>query len=199
MSLPSRGSSEQPLLVMFIGVPGSGKTYFATRLAKRLAGVRLGGDAMRLAIFGSLEEIEATYHSKHRQRVNTYTFGAIDYVTEQLLAAGVSVVYDAIHSKREDRLKQERVANTYHALPVLVRINTPYDVALQRGTEREVSADSRKFDRDKMAQVIDQFEKSLEPPAAIELVVDIDGEATFDEQYGSFLQQVEVFRGKGNH
>lgn len=175
---------------MFIGVPGSGKTYFATQLAQQLRGVRLGGDAMRLAIFGSLEAIDETYHSPHRERVNTYTFGAIDYVTRELLRSGVPVVYDAIHTKRADRIKQEAVAREFDALPVLVHIETPHEVAAERGQSREASPDQRKFEAGKMREVIAHFADTLEPPEPNENVITIDGQLPFEQQYRQFTDYI---------
>lgn len=175
---------------MFIGVPGSGKSFFARQLAEQIHGVRLSGDAMRLAIFGSIEAIDAVYHSPQRQHVNTYTFGAIDYVTDQLLASGVSVIIDAIHSKRSDREKQEEIARRHDAKTVLVHIKTGYETALARGQQREVFADQRQFDEAKMREVIAQFEASLEPPDNNESCVIISGELPFAEQLELFNQAV---------
>ena len=183
---------KQPLLVMFLGVPRSGKTYFATRLAKKIGGVRLNGDAMRLAIFGSLEAIEQTYHSEHRQHVNTYTFGAIDYVVEQLLDSGVSVIYDAIHSKRAERREHEELANRYGVVPVVVVMKTPHHVALQRGQDRAPTASDRQFDKDRMREAIEHFSNTMEQPEPTEHVVEINGEDSFEVQYQSFISQVNA-------
>ena len=176
---------------MFIGVPGSGKSFFARQLAEQIHGVRMSGDAMRLAIFGSLEAISDVYHSPDRQRVNTYTFGAIDYVTDQLLTSGVSVIIDAIHSKRSDRKKQEEIARRHGALPVLVHIKTSYETALARGQSRAALADQRQFDEAKMREVIAQFESSLEPVVAGENLIEISGEISFEEQLVQFSQAIE--------
>ena len=185
-------NSERPLLVMLLGVPGSGKTYFSQQLAARLRGVRLNSDAMRLSIFGSLEIMDKLYNSGDRRQLNAYTFGAMDHVTDQLLAAGISVIYDAIHTKRADRLKQEAAAKKHGALPILLRVTVPRDVAVRRVVERPAAGDARQFTPQKAEEVIRHFEDTTEAPDAGEVVIDINGELPFEQQFQSFQEQLKT-------
>jgi uncharacterized protein len=185
-------NSEQPLLVMLLGVPGSGKTYFSQQLAERLHGVRLNSDAMRLSIFGSLEAMDKLYNSADRRQLNAYTFGALDYVADQLLAAGIDVIYDAIHAKHADRQKQEAAAKKHGALPILLRITVPRNVAVRRVVERPAAGDSRQFTPQKAEEVIRHFEETTEPPSIGEIVIDINGEQPFEEQLQSFQAQLKT-------
>lgn len=189
-------TTDRLLLVMLLGVPGSGKTYFSERLAEKLCGVRLNSDAMRLAIFGSLDIMNDIYHSENRSHLNDYTSGALGYVTDQLLGAGVSVVYDAIHTTRDDRQKQEAVAAKYGALPILLRVTVPREVALRRIVDRPAKKDVRQFTAEKADGVIRQFEDVMEAPIDGELVIDIDGELSFEEQYASFERQLASLAAK---
>jgi predicted kinase len=176
---------------MLLGVPGSGKTYFSQQLAERLRGVRLNSDAMRLSIFGSLEAMDKLYNSADRWQLNAYTFGAMDYTTERLLAAGTSVIYDTIHAKRADRQKQEAAAKKHGALPILLRITAPRDITVRRIVERPAAGDSRRFTPQKAEEVIRHFENTTEPPGVDEMVIDINGEQPFDEQFQSFQTQLK--------
>lgn len=177
---------------MLLGVPGSGKTHFSQQLASRLGGVRLNSDAMRLSIFGSLEVMDKLYNSGDRKQLNAYTFGAMDYVTDQLLAAGVSVIYDAIHTKRGDRIKQEQAAKKHGAVPILLRVTVPREVAIRRTVERPAAGDARKFSPEKAEEVIRHFEETTETPADGELVIDINGELSFEEQFQAFEARLKT-------
>jgi predicted kinase len=181
---------QQPLLIMFLGSPGSGKSYFARQLAKRIHAVRLNGDAMRLAIYGSVENIE---RQVSKDVVNQQTFGAIDYVVEQILTAGCSVVYDAHHNKREHRAKNEEVAKQYGAVPVLVWIKTPYEVALRRGQDRDATADQRQHSEERMKESIARHMANFDAPADGERVIMIDGLAGFEKQYESYAAQLAAY------
>lgn len=181
-----------PLLIVFLGFPGSGKTYFATRLAERLQAVTLNSDALRLAMFGSLEKIEKI---RERQRWRLYedVFGAMDYAARQSLKAGHSVVYDAQQSKRANRQNIEELAEEVGALPVLVWMKTDPGVALQRGQEREVRDDSHQYDAEKMKMLIERFDRVTDLPEPSENVIEISGELPFEEQYEVFIGAVEAF------
>lgn len=181
----------QPLLVIFIGVPGSGKTYFATRLAEKLRAVRINSDAMRLAIFGSLQKLEEVYHSPQRKMLNTHTFGAMDYATGAILGAEISVVYEAIQRTRRDRRGMEVLAEQHGARLVLVSMEIDEEVAVSRVQSRQDQADSRKFDAAKAREVVEHFRKNLEPLERTDYLVRISGEEPFDRQFKSFMQQLD--------
>jgi predicted kinase len=73
---------------MFYGNPGSGKSIFARQIAEHLHTVRLIGDSIRIAMFGSAESIDKAYTDETVAQLNNMVFGAIDYVAEQVLGSG---------------------------------------------------------------------------------------------------------------
>lgn len=179
----------KPLLIVFLGFPGSGKTYFSTRLAERLEAVTLNSDALRLAMFKSLETIEHI-RATDNPRLYEDVFGAMDYAARQSLLAGHSVIYDAQQTKRRDRLNIEKVAASANAVPILVWIKTDKEVAFRRGQEREARDDSHQYSAEKMRMLIDRFDEATDLPEANENVIEISGELPFDEQYAVFQEVV---------
>lgn len=182
---------DYPLLVIFTGVPGSGKTYFATRLAERLGVVRLNSDAMRLAIFGSVEKMDELYHSPQKDILNSYTFGALDYVTKALLEGGSSVVFEAIQRTRADRRHMEQLADACGAKLVLVAMEIDEEVAVRRVQDRDAASDVRKFSEQKAHEVVRHFRESTEPFERTDYIVHIHGNIPFDAQYAQFIQHLE--------
>lgn len=182
----------KPLLIAFLGFPGSGKTYFARQLAKELGAVVLNSDAMRLAMFGSLERVEQIRASDH-PRLYDDVFGAMDYAAKQALLAGHTVIYDAQQTKRKDRRGIERIAKEADATPVLVWMRTSPEVALRRGQEREAGDDSHRYDAEKMEYLISRFNEVTDLPEPDENVVEISGEVPFEEQYETFKKGLEGF------
>lgn len=180
----------KPLLVMFIGFPGSGKTYFATRLAEKLGGIWLNSDAMRMSIFGSRENIEKIYHTNDRPKLNSYTFGAMDYVTKNSLKQGISVIYDAIQRTHADRDHMAGLAKATGVVLVLVSMKTDVEVAVKRGISREDTAESRRFEEQKMRDVVKHFDEGLESLRPGELAIEISGELPFEEQYEIFSRKM---------
>lgn len=172
----------KPLLVSFIGFPGSGKTHFATQLAKKLQGISFNSDAVRLAMFGSLENIEQI-RKTDRSRLYSDVFGAMNYMTTQALQSGYSVVYDAQMAKREDRKRLEKLALDCGAVFVLVWIQTDPEVAKQRGQTRQQRSDSHQYSPEKMEMLVERFATTTEPPEESETSIVIDGEESFEQQY----------------
>lgn len=183
----------EKLLIVFLGFPGSGKTYFATRLAEKLHAVTLNSDAMRMAMFGSLEKIEEIRRTD-QSRLYSDVFGAMDYAAMQVLRAGHSVIFDAQQTKRRDRKHIEELAGSVGATPVLVWIKTNPEVALKRGPQREARDDSHQYSEELMKRLIERFSKVTDMPEPEENLVEINGELPFEEQYELFEKGVEKIR-----
>lgn len=180
----------KPLLIYFIGQPGSGKTYFATRLADRLGAVRLNSDATRIAMFGSSEEVERIRKSKQESILYAPVFGAMNYSAQQIINSGHSVIYDAQATKRRDRKRHEKLAHECDAAPILVWIDTPGELAIKRGQEREQRDDSIVYSESKMRMLAELFSKNIDLPESDENLIKISGELPFEEQFKSFEAQL---------
>lgn len=178
----------QPFIVTFVGVPGSGKTTFAKKLAERSQAVILSSDGLRMAMWQSLEAIAEAHSSpSERSKNNKLLFNGMNYATQQILKAGNSVVFDANANRRAERQEKHDIAASQNAVSIVVRIRVPYEVSLDRLQSREAGHDSRRFDKEKAAGVIDHFAAEIEEPAEDERVVFIDGEAPFEAQYQIFI------------
>ena len=173
-------------LIMFLGVPGSGKSYFAKKLAKKIDAVRLNGDSMRVAIWGSIDKVESA-RSKGKN-VNRKAFRAIDYAAIEILRSGNSVIYDAHHNKFEVREKLANLAREFEAIPIVVYIKTPPEIAKERALSRD-PVDQVKFDSELWQKVYDQQMLNFSEPDVSENVIEIDGTLDFSDQYHDFLQQ----------
>lgn len=186
----------KPLLIVFLGFPGSGKTYFAKQLAKKLQAVTLNSDALRIAMFKTPENIEVIRQNDNA-RLYVDVFGAMDYAAYQVLKAGHSVIYDAQQTKRENRHNIESIASESGALPILVWVKTSRETALRRGQERDASNDSHQYTAEKMAYLIDRFESVTDMPEPTENTIEISGEVPFDQQYDVFQQKLtEISNGQ---
>lgn len=176
-------------LFMSLGHPGSGKTYFTQRLAEKIGAVRINADALRMNMFGSFEAARA--FDKETGKLGQVIFTALDYATVQILKSGNSVIYDVQQNEKFIRDKTARLGSDNGAVPVVVWVKTPVDIALQRGQDRDLTPDQQKHDYETMKASIEKHLKRIEPPTADEHVILIDGTVPFDVQYESFCTQLE--------
>lgn len=185
-----------PLLVMFVGGPGSGKTTFSRLLAKELEAVALNSDAVRVSMWGTKGAVRAAHTDlTSRASNNTLTFGALNYVTRQILRAGHSVIYDANANKQEERMKLAAIALECDATSVVVRLRTPDDVAIQRIIERDDVYDQNRHDEAKAREIVESFRCAIVEPTHRENTIEISGEIIFEEQYRLFQRGIGGLHG----
>ncbi len=186
----------RPIIITFVGIPGSGKTTFGRQLANELGAVILNSDSARLGMWKTLEAIQATHADPdERKHANQLTFGGMTYAARQILTAGYSVVYDCNANRLWERQEKHDIAHETNALSVVVRISVPYDLSLQRIQEREIAHDSRRISPEKAVEILDRFASEIEEPGEDEHVIRIDGTQSFDQQLESFQAQLNVIIG----
>ena len=170
---------KKPLLIATLGYPGSGKTYFSERLAKEYNLFHLNSDRIRFELFPN-----PTFKPEEHRVV----FGFMDYLAEELLKLGVSVVCDANTNKRTHRNKFFRLAKKRNARYVLVHISTPVELAEKRLIQRKkiTSKEKQKFYRSIDVSVLHLLKKEIELPSLSEPVITIDGKKNFTEQLQEF-------------
>lgn len=175
-------------LFMFLGYPGSGKTYFSERLAKETGAVRINADALRVRLFGTIEAAKA--FDAQTGLLNKITFNALDYAMTQVLASGNSVICDYQHNARSMRAARARVAIKNGAVPIIVWVQAPRDEAVRRGSERPATLNHRRHSAEKMEALIGRTLTQLEEPVSPEKVIIIDGLVPFSDQWVSFQRQL---------
>ncbi|MGC9599030.1 MAG: ATP-binding protein [Minisyncoccia bacterium] len=116
------------VLFVTVGVPGSGKSYFAEKLCKERGLVHLRSDKIRDIVFP-----KPTY----KPGENNKLFGLIDFLVVELLSKGVGVVYDANFTKKIHRTEMARIAKKNGAQYAVLWIKTPLSVALKRVKARK--------------------------------------------------------------
>src|ERR1035438_318796 len=101
----------KPFLLILYGYPGSGKTYFARQFCESLQAAHLQADRIRGELFEQ---------PRYDKQENDVTNQLMNYMAEEFLSAGLSVVYDANAVRTAQRHALRAMANKYHAQPVLV-------------------------------------------------------------------------------
>ena len=125
-------TSDAPVLILTIGLPASGKSTFARRLAPQIDAVILESDALRRLLFDA-----PVYSRSESQRL----FAALHGAARELLLAGCNVIIDATSITDSDRRPAYDVAEQTGARLLLLSFTAPEDVIKHRLAQRLESAD----------------------------------------------------------
>lgn len=175
----------KPFLLLFYGYPGAGKTYFARQFAENVQMAHLQADRIRGELF------EQPRYDKQENSIVTHL---MDYMSEEFLAAGLSVAYDLSATRAAQRRHLYDLARRNHAQPVLIWFQMDQDTAFTRNIKR----DRRRAD-DKYAANLDRtsFEEiigKMQNPTHSEEYVVVSGKHLFNTQQSAVISKL---RSKG--
>jgi predicted kinase len=171
-------TKEQHYLFLMLGSPGSGKSFVAEWLQREIPPtVHIRSDDLRLSMFGE-DRLELHTNPEFKQPV----YGAMDYMARQILSADVSVIYDANMNRRDTRHKLAKLALERGAVPLVIWLDVPIELAEQRVIERAERGGHEYFD----ISFVRRLTKNIEPPTSEEHVIRLDGRKSAEEQQQVF-------------
>jgi predicted kinase len=172
-----------PFFFIMTGLPGAGKTHFASRFSEKFPAVWINSDSLRVAVFENPRD--PSHKSKEGYKV---VFGGLDYFAAQALRVGYNVIYDANNNQEVVRVNHAKLAEKHGATPVIIHIRTDAELAKQRAGSREESVFAKQITPDKYGQYLDSFEAI----GGHGLVIELQGTDDFETQYKSFAKQLEA-------
>jgi hypothetical protein len=113
----------KPTFITISGLPGTGKTYFCSKLVERLSFLILESDALRKTLFPS-----PSYSPEESSRL----FRALHHLTEKLLKSGISLILDATNLSERYRERLYNIADRLDVKLILVRVEAPPEVVYER-------------------------------------------------------------------
>jgi predicted kinase len=118
----------KPFLLLLYGFPGAGKTYFARQLSENIQVAHLQADRIRMELF---EE------PRYDKRENEIVRQLMDYMVEEFLSAGVSVIYDSNVHRAAERHRLRNLAHRVHAQPLMLWFQMDTETAFSRNQKRD--------------------------------------------------------------
>jgi predicted kinase len=113
----------RPAFIAVSGLPGTGKTYFCTKLAERLPFVILESDALRKMLFP-----RPSYSPEESARL----FQVLHQLIERLLKKGISLILDATNLSEHNRERLYNIGDRLGVKFILVRVEAPPEVVHAR-------------------------------------------------------------------
>jgi predicted kinase len=171
---------KHPTLIMLYGYPGAGKSFFARQLCDDLQAAHVQGERIRYELFEQ---------PRYDRQENEIIAHLMDYMAEEFLRAGVSVVYDTNAMRLSQRRELREMARKSKAQSLLVWLQIDPESAFMRVSRR----DHRKID-DKYSAPLDRngFESlvsGMQNPVPTEDYIVISGKHTYQTQRSSAIKK----------
>jgi len=155
----------KPVLYIFVGYPGSGKTTVAKIIAEMSSAEHLWADHERHKMFN-----QPTHAVSESRRL----YAHLNQVTDRLLSQGLSVIFDTNFNYYSDRQHLRQIAKKRQAKTILIWLTTPLAIARARATEHSHNKETRIWGN-MPPEVFDRMSSQLELPKRYEAAIQIDG------------------------
>ncbi|MBY9001124.1 MAG: ATP-binding protein [Candidatus Heimdallarchaeota archaeon] len=174
-NISSRSGRRPPLVILLAGLPGTGKSTLARRLARKYQLEHIGTDSVRKRIFRDIRK-NIFGRGSYSKRQRTVVYDTIYYVLYTLLKHGVGCVLDGTFYKERLRSKVGRICARFGAKFLLVIVSSPESLIRKRFEEREKrerktlsDADTKVFEK-----YIELFEPTVLPHIEVNMADDQD-------------------------
>ncbi|MES2971454.1 MAG: ATP-binding protein [Patescibacteria group bacterium] len=170
-----------PTLFMLFGFPGAGKTYFARQICEELQAAHVQGDRIRYELF------ERPRYDRQENEIITHL---MEYMTEEFLQAGISVVFDVNAMRSSQRRELRDMARRLKAQTVLVW----FQLDLESSFDRVASRDRRRIDDKYTAPMdrttFDNVTSVMQNPGSTEDYMVVSGKRTFHTQRSAVIKKL---------
>ena len=155
----------KPILYLFVGYPGAGKTTIAKLIEARTNAVHLWADHVRQTLF------EKPTHSMQESK---QLYNMLNDETAAWLRQGRSVIFDTNFNFFDDRERLRKIAGDSGANVVLIWVCTPVEIARARALEASEGQTTRIFGNMALAD-FERIAANFQPPQPHEQAIKIDG------------------------
>ena len=171
-----------PMVILVVGVPGSGKSFFARRFAETFGAPLVSEDKIRYTLFSN-----HTYEENEQAMVRQVA----DLMLDELFITGKTIVLDGGYNTKVARTDMTATAKEYGYRTLTVWVQTDEPTARRRAIHR---SDKNPGDQFKTSMDDDQFEtlgkKFTAPKVDEKDVVVISGKHTYASQAKMVLKKI---------
>lgn len=179
-----RAQLKSPLLIMLVGHPGSGKSFFARQLCERLDLIRISHDEIRATLFK-----EPTYDKYEDEIVMAIS----DMMARNLLVTDKSIIIDAsidtINERGNRRLLAKKAGYTVIPIYIQTDIKTCIQRIKMRGSTKLDDRLHGKISRESFERRARRLQKPIETEHALTL----SGKHTFAAQFASTMKRLSPY------
>lgn len=175
-----RSRLSNPVLVYMYGLPGSGKTFVSRQLSELLGMAHINSEQVRFELF------DKPQYDKTEQQIITHL---MNFMTEQFLKLGVSVIYDTSVNRLNDRRVLRDLAYRTGSKEVLVWLQIDLDSAWARCQSRDRRTTDDKYSEDFDQAAFEKFVANMQNPQDENALV-LSGKHLFNSQKNVLLRRL---------
>jgi predicted kinase len=171
----------KPVLILLYGFPGAGKTYFARQFCETVQAAHVHGDLIRAELFEK---------PRYDRQENAVVTQLMNYMAEEFLGAGISVVYDANSMRAGQRHALRDLARRAHATPLVVWFQIDVESSFTRAMQRDRRRTDDKYAAPMDRSTYDDVVAHMQNPSNTEDYVVVSGKHTFNTQRAAVLRRM---------
>lgn len=168
-------SLTKPHLIIMVGIPGSGKTFFAEHFSHTFKAPFICSERLRFELFG-----DPTYCQDEDRTIEKVT----NYMLDEVFKTGRTAIYEGPTDLHSERILIARKTRQAGYEPLFVWVQTESATALKRATTQT---------SEKQALTIEQFERKInkfKAPHQTEKNIVISGKHTYASQLKIVLKRL---------
>ncbi len=171
----------RPVLILLYGFPGAGKTYLARQLCDDVQAAHVQSDRIRYELFET---------PRYDQQENQIVDHLMQYMTEEFLNAGISVVYDINAMRVSQRRELREIARKNKVETVLIWFQIDAESAFLRVSKRDRRKLDDKYTPSISRSTFEQIAGAMQNPQPTEEYMVISGKHTYHTQRSSVLKKL---------
>lgn len=173
-----------PTIITLYGYPGAGKTYLSRQLCEDLNIAHLQGDRIRFELFEQ---------PRYDKQENQIVMNIMNYMAEEFLRAGISVVYDADCSRAAQRRSVRELARKSHARTLMIWLQIDMESAFVRVSHRDRRKSDDKFSSPIDRNMFDSLAGKMQNPALTEDYIVVSGKHNYHTQRSAIMKKMYEF------
>lgn len=171
----------KPTLILLYGFPGAGKTFLARQLCEDIQAAHVQAERIRYELFE-----EPRFDKQENDVVSHLT----DYMAEEFLNAGISVVYDINAARVGQRRLLRELARKSKAHCVLIWLQIDVEGAFVRAHKRDRRKADDKYSMALDRTTFDSLAGQMQNPEPTEDFMVISGKHTYHTQRSAVIKKL---------
>lgn len=176
----SKVELNKPVLICLYGYPGSGKSYVSRNLSTAIRAAHVSADRIRSELFEQ---------PRYDQQENAVINHLMNYMSDEFLSAGVSVIYDTNAMRIAQRRNLRMLANKHKAEHILIWLQIDAESSFARTQTRDRRTADDRYAATESRQSFDGHLNGMQNPQSEDYIV-ISGKHNFVTQKGAIMNRL---------